>query len=292
MSNSLFKYLNISPVEERWGIYVTTVGYSKIDPKDYYPDQGHPQSHKLTWNRGRTLNDYYLVFIADGKGLFGSAITPCTEVSAGTCFFLFPEVWHRYKPDIQSGWKEYWVGFNGFYVEQLIKNRFFCAETPFVNVNFNVEMLVLFKKLMDTVIASPMGYQQQIAGITLQILGLANTIATSSVNDNDPVGKLIASAKFILQESFESSVNMEKLASQLPMGYSSFRKAFKKITGESPNQYHLNLRLNRAKDLLATTLLNINEVSEQTGFDSVFYFSKLFKKKNGISPNLYRKETV
>jgi transcriptional regulator GlxA family with amidase domain len=76
------------------------------------------------------------------------------------------------------------------------------------------------------------------------------------------------------------------------MGYSSFRKAFKQITGESPNQYHLNLRLNRAKDLLMTTILNINEIADQTGFESVFYFSKLFKKKNGVSPHNFRKNAL
>ena len=85
---------------------------------------------------------------------------------------------------------------------------------------------------------------------------------------------------------------MENLARQLPMGYSSFRIAFKKICGESPNQYHLKLRLNRAKDLLTTTALNINEVADQTGFESVYYFSKVFKKKMGVSPNAFRKNAA
>jgi transcriptional regulator GlxA family with amidase domain len=74
------------------------------------------------------------------------------------------------------------------------------------------------------------------------------------------------------------------------MGYSAFRKAFKRMTGQSPNQYHLNVRLNRAKKLLTSTVLNINEISNHTGFESVYYFSKLFKKKNGVSPRSYRNE--
>ena len=55
--NAYFKYLNISSVEERWGLYVTTVGYSKIDPNQKYPNEEHPQDHSLTWNKGRILND-------------------------------------------------------------------------------------------------------------------------------------------------------------------------------------------------------------------------------------------
>ncbi|HEU4609197.1 MAG TPA: helix-turn-helix transcriptional regulator, partial [Chitinophagaceae bacterium] len=86
----------------------------------------------------------------------------------------------------------------------------------------------------------------------------------------------------------EDSLNMEELAAELPMGYVSFRKAFKLVTGESPNQYLLNLRLERARHLLSTTALNISEIADQTGFGSVFYFSKLFRKKHGLSPGQFR----
>jgi AraC-like DNA-binding protein len=289
--NNYFKYLNISALEETWGFYVTTVGYSKIDPNQNYPNnEEHPQNHTLTWNKGRILNGYYMIFISKGEGVFESALTPPSEINAGTCFFLFPGVWHRYKPNLQSGWEEYWVGFNGFYPEQLMNKDLFNRENPFINVGLNKDLLILFRQLIETIGKSCAGYPQQIAGITLQILGLVNAVSLHQEYDNDPVGKLISKAKFLLQESVEEPVDIEKLARKLPMGYSSFRKAFKKITGESPNQYHLNLRLSRAKDLLATTALNINEVADQTGFDSVFYFSKLFKKKNGVPPKSYRRE--
>ncbi len=283
-----FKYLNVTTVEERWGMYITTVGYSKVGPNDDYPNQEHPSSHQLTWNRGRILNDYYIVFISKGEGIFESALSPAADAVAGTCFFLYPGVWHRYKPDHKSGWEEYWVGFNGYYIEQLMTNSFFDRQSPFVYLGLNKDILVLFRNLIEMVQASLTGYPQQIAGITMQILGLINNVALHRDYNNDPVGKLIAKAKFIIQESFENTIDMQQLAKELSMSYSSFRKAFKQITGESPNQYHLSLRLNRARDLLTSTVLKINEIAEHTGFDSVFYFSKMFKKKNGVSPKSYR----
>jgi len=289
LQKNYFKYLNITPLEEQWGMYVTTIGYSKIDPNDNYPNQEHPQSHQLTWNRGRILNDYYIIFISKGKGVYDSALTEPFEVAAGTCFFLYPGVWHRYKPNPNVGWEEYWVGFNGFYIQQMMANGFFERQNPFIYLGLNKDILILFRDLIESVQASLTGYPQQIAGITLQILGLINNISQHHEYNDNPVGKLISKAKFIIQESFEDTLDMEKLARELPMGYSSFRKAFKRITGESPNQYHLKLRLERAKNLLTTTVLNINEVADQTGFESVFYFSKLFKKKNGVSPNSFRK---
>src|SRR5215217_3716096 len=288
MLQNYFKYLNVTSFEHKWGMYVTSAGYSKVEPDDQYPNQQHPESHHLTWNRGRILNDYYVVFISRGKGIYGSALTKPEEVVAGNCFLLYPGIWHRYKPDPKLGWEEHWVGFNGNFVHQLMNQEIFDRKRPIIDLGFNTEMLILYKKLMDEVQLSSVGYPQQIAGLTMQILGLLSKLSRYNDRANDPAGRLIAKAKFLIQESFENSLDMEKLAGELPMGYSSFRKAFKKATGQSPNQYHLNLRLERARNLLAMTALNVNEISDQTGFESVSYFSRLFKKKHGVSPRGYR----
>lgn len=287
--NNYFKYLNISDTEEKWGFYITTVGYSRVDPNQRYPNnKEHPQSHSLDWNKGRILNGYYIIFISRGRGVFESAHTQPVTITEGTCFFLYPGVWHRYKPDPESGWEEYWIGFKGHYPDKLMNNVFFNASNPFIKAGLNRELLYLFQKVLETVRTSAAGYHQVTAGITLQVLGLLNAASVKQDQLNDPVRKLISKAQFILQETFDSPVNMEKLAKELPMSYSSFRKAFKKNTGVSPNQYLLDLRLNKAKDLLTSTALNINEVAHQTGFDSLFYFSKLFKKKNKVSPKSFR----
>ena len=110
--HNYFKYLNITPLEEKWGFYVSTVGYTKINPHQHYPNNDeHPKNHSFNWNNGRVLKGYYIVFISKGSGVFESAKTEPTTVDAGTCFFLYPGEWHRYKPDIKSGWEEFWVGF-------------------------------------------------------------------------------------------------------------------------------------------------------------------------------------
>src|SRR5436305_5956430 len=110
--NNYHKYLPASEKDKEWGFYITTAGYSRVGPDEAYPsNKEHPSTHYFTWNNGRILDGYYLVFIAKGQGVFESALTKPEVVKAGTCFFLFPGVWHRYKPDKNSGWEEYWVGY-------------------------------------------------------------------------------------------------------------------------------------------------------------------------------------
>jgi AraC-like DNA-binding protein len=175
-------------------------------------------------------------------------------------------VWHRYKPHPNHGWEEYWVGFNGHYPDELMRKKIFVPESPFVDVGLNDELLQLFHLLISTVATAQPGYRQIITGITLQILGLVNAIAKYRTVDEGNPPKMIAKAKFLLQESIESPINLEEMVKELPMGYSRFRKLFKETVGISPNQYLLELRLNKAKELLQSTNLSINEIAYKTGF--------------------------
>ena len=291
--NNYHKYFPISSMEEKWGLYINTAGYSRINSHSNYPvNNEHPNSHSFSWNKGRILSDYYLVFISKGEGVFESAVTKPAHKSEGECFLLYPGIWHRYKPDPAFGWEEYWIGFNGSYPSDLMHKGFFSPEQPLINVGMCCDLLNLFHFLIEKMHSSSSGHPQVIAGIALQILGVVMARSMNKDHENNALGILIDKAKFLLQESIEHPVDMELLARNLPMGYSAFRKDFKKITGQSPNQYHLNLRLNKAKDLLTSTLLSISKIAHQTGFDSIFYFSKLFKKKNGKSPKSYRTEII
>lgn len=292
MDKNFFKYLSVSPKEDKWGLYITALGRSFVKSFEDYPQGRHPHTYELTWNRGRTLDDYFLVFISKGEGVFSSANCPTKKVEAGTCFFLYPRVWHRYKPEPQIGWEEYWVGFNGPFADYIMKNNFYHPEDPFIHFGLETEMLVIFTKMVDLIKSSFLGYQQQLAGLLIQLLGLIHTTTKVDIKKSSPTEQLIAKAKFLIQESFERPLDVEVLATELPMGYSAFRKQFKMITGESPHQYHQRFRLERAKELLTTTLLNINEIADQTGFESVYHFSKLFKAKTGVSPSIYRSDNT
>lgn len=286
---TFYKYLPVADTEEQWGFYVNTVGYTRISPRETYPPrQGHPASHAFTWNKGRILNGYYLVFISGGKGVFESRRTPPTHIAEGTCFFLFPEMWHRYKPDLDSGWEEYWVGFKGQYPDLLMKTHFFHPDAPFLDVGLDESLLVLFQRLLEIVQNARPGYHQIITGVTLEMLALIHTLSQHKRRSGDLTRELIEKAMFFMRESLDKPVSMQALARELPMGYSKFRKAFKTVTGFSPHEYHLALRMERARELLSSTNLTINEVAYQTGFDSAYYFSKFFKKKSGVSPSRFR----
>jgi AraC-like DNA-binding protein len=59
--------------------------------------------------------------------------------------------------------------------------------------------------------------------------------------------------------------------------------------GMSPKEYIIKLRLDRSMELLQCTDLSVGEISDIVGYQDPLYFSKLFKRKLGVSPAAYRK---
>jgi AraC-like DNA-binding protein len=283
------KYINVTDAEKQWGFYVNTVGSAKVGPNKNYPNNRiHPENHSFTWDKGRILDGFYIVFITRGEGILESARTKTYTVKAGTCFLLFPGIWHRYRPHPKHGWEEYWVGFNGSYPTELMQNGNFTPESPFIEVGLNTELLDLFHLLIKKVQIAELGYRQIISGLALQILGHLHTIAKYKPDGENGNSKWMMQGKFLLQESIDSPENLEEVLKDLPMSYSSFRKIFKEQMGISPNQYVLELRLDKAMQLLRATNMSINEIADQAGFDSISYFSRMFKQRTSISPKEYR----
>lgn len=83
-----------------------------------------------------------------------------------------------------------------------------------------------------------------------------------------------------------------KLPNHVHINESYFSRTFKKECGNSVISYITNLRINKAKELLATSNLKTFEISEAVGIHDPAYFSVLFKKNTGMSPKAYRDQFV
>ncbi len=68
-----------------------------------------------------------MVYISLGRGWLETARRPRQTLEAGSVFLLFPDVWHRYRPMTDTGWREHWIGFGGSQVRRWAKAGFFTA---------------------------------------------------------------------------------------------------------------------------------------------------------------------
>lgn len=67
---------------------------------------------------------------------------------------------------------------------------------------------------------------------------------------------------------------------------------FKKYAGTTIAKFILNIRIEKAQELLTTTNLSVTEISEKVGFCDYNYFCRVFRKYNGISPQKYRTQNI
>lgn len=88
------------------------------------------------------------------------------------------------------------------------------------------------------------------------------------------------------------AVTLKDMADFLHMNASYFSVLFKEQTGLTFSEFVTRRRVQRAKELLAGTRLTINEISEQTGYQTAKYFVKVFRALEGVSPSQYRKSVM
>ena len=92
-------------------------------------------------------------------------------------------------------------------------------------------------------------------------------------------------ARMTIQENFRNDLSVEALASSVGISVSYFRRLFQEVYGCPPMQYIINLRIEHARDLLLSQEVNVTEAAHLSGFNDIYYFSRLFKKKTGLTPS-------
>lgn len=288
--NRNIKYFSTSSTDEAWGIVATTIGSQLIPPNSSYPRSEHPTSHVFNPQQGRILKEYQIIYISEGKGWFESSSCRRQEVKAGTVIMLFPDEWHTYEPDKETGWFEYWIGFKGEHIDGLIRKGFFSPKQPIFNLGYCSSIVNLYDDAINHAAQEKRAYQQIVSSIVLYILGTVYyKYENETFNDSFAANK-INEAKAIMKQEIGCQLSPEKIAQNLGVSYSWFRKMFKLYTNTSPAQYQANLIVIKAKELLDITELNITEISYQLGFENVSQFSTFFRRKTGIPPLQYRKE--
>ena len=283
------KYLAVSPDDLRWGTAVNSVGFQDVGPGEAYPPSDHPSRYLFSEERGRTLNEYQLLYITRGEGRFRSThVRDGVPLTAGSLFLLFPGEWHSYRPNPETGWKEYWIGFNGSQVAQWEKGGFFSRERPVWQVGLHSDIVALYKDAIQTAASQQSGFQQCLGGIVAHLMGLARFYERQETFSE--VRDRINKAKILIEEQYRT-IGPEDVAAQLYMGYSNFRRIFKEYTGFAPAQYIQEVRLNHIKELLTNTMLPIKEIADECGLESYDYFFTLFRRLTGMTPLEYRNVT-
>jgi transcriptional regulator GlxA family with amidase domain len=94
----------------------------------------------------------------------------------------------------------------------------------------------------------------------------------------------------VMNANLQRRISLTELAGAANLSRSHLCRLFKTQTGLSQGEYLRRLRMGKARDLLAASVLSIKEVMAAVGYDSKSHFSRQFRRSFGLAPSEYRKK--
>lgn len=115
---------------------------------------------------------------------------------------------------------------------------------------------------------------------------LLDMVFGSGAQDDHPLAGVI---EYVERNISDPLLSNEQLAKQIGFSEVYLRKLFLKYYNTTPKQYILDIRLQKAKQLLTDTPFSVTAIAEECGFSSVFHFCRAFRQKVGMTPTEYSK---
>ncbi len=103
--------------------------------------------------------------------------------------------------------------------------------------------------------------------------------------------QVIEKINHMLKTKFEDpSFSLDYLADSIGMSTAYMCRIYKQYTGNTINDVLAGIRMSKARELLVSTQLSVNEIAERIGYSNPTYFYRVFKKENGVTPNEFRRK--
>lgn len=283
------RYYERSAEERSRAFCVLSLGYNRIAARMDYDgfQRRHPRDRRFSDKSGRTLESLVLVHISGGHGSFRSGPSGAIPVPANSIFFVFPGVPHSYRYDDATGWDEEWIEFEPSAVLPLLAAAGITPESPLRTFPSVPSVVEAFQSLFDVSLRDEPSVSILVEAIAHCVLAEAITVWRKGDFDT-AAGRAVEKMRQSLVLGIDEPRTIAESSRLAGMSVSRMRELFRQATGLSPKKYQLRARLVRAGRLLRETDLPVGVIAEQTGFESIFAFSRRFRKLLGISPSEYR----
>ncbi|WP_195571256.1 AraC family transcriptional regulator [Paenibacillus sp. 1001270B_150601_E10] len=243
---------------------------------------------------GPNVLDYILIhYVQSGKGELHMRDT-VYKLKEGDSFFIFPGELATYASDEVDPWAYRWIALRGSHAEKLLADSGVGPHCPIVRLTSYHRLNRLFERVQTALQQGGFSGDLEAEGyvrIALAEYSKAHEherVSTPEVRTE--IERQIEQAVRYITLRYYSPISIESLAQQYGYHRTYFSKMFHELTGESPIQLLIRLRMERARTLLLTTQLSIEQISSSVGYADALYFSKMFKRTFGDSPTGYRKQ--
>lgn len=220
---------------------------------------------------GPAVRNYTLLhYVANGKGIFQSGGTTY-PVKAGEVFRILPGEVTVYQADWKEPWSYRWVGFDGG-----LSGRF--ASLPPV---FAVSAGLAHCFSMEDSEGTP---EYRVASKLFRLYAELFDSAPQKIN-------YVRRVQDYVEASYMLKIRVEEIAEQMHLDRRYLSRLFREKTGQTVQDYLISVRMAEAMRCLSQDF-SVAETAERCGYSDVFLFSKMFKRRFGISPANWKKNQI
>ena len=111
-------------------------------------------------------------------------------------------------------------------------------------------------------------------------------------SQNSSCQVILPAIKYLENNYQNPNLTNKKLAEQCKLSEVYFRRVFTNYYNMSPKQFLIDIRINKAKQLLSEGAMKINVIASNCGFSNQYHFCRIFKEKTGLTPTEYMKQNT
>lgn len=256
-----------------------------VEGLGYYPEaSGHVMERQQH-------DDCLIIYCVKGGGQLwvDDHSAPGFSVGEGDLIVLPKGVPHRYRANRNDPWTMYWAHFSGNAALDYLNNLMPTRTSYVVPVGVHAKLISDFENLLSV---QRTGYQFSRFVYASNLLAqLLTYVAVLVPKMGTQAGSYVDLDKIhgMMEQHLSDHLDLETLARSANLSKFHFSKKYKELTGHSPIQHFLHMKMERACYLLDISDQSVANVGEALGYEDPQYFSRLFKKVVGISPRDYRR---
>lgn len=238
---------------------------------------------RCTARVNKVFEGYYCLQYIDGGSIDLRNNEQEMTLKGTWAFASLDKTYSAFKPSVDPGWWHHrYCAFSGSRAKEWMQHQLLPIKPLRV---FNRELITAKFDRLISLFASGSSYS---ASFSNQLEDLLISIKEGATRAREKNANVV-SVMHELERDFGSAIDYAQLAKKYGYSESTLRRKFHSELGISLHQYRLQAKLTAAKSLLSDTSLSIGEISDQLGYESIFYFSRQFKKMMKITPSEMRK---
>lgn len=240
-------------------------------------------------------NNYLFHYVISGKGTLLSndeRERPFRyDISAGKGFLIEPGYVNTYYADRDEPWEYVWVEFGGLRAKECMELAGLSYKSP-VFTTTEPEYGERILDEMMTIVKSQNASSLELIGHLY--LFCDDLIKYSSSRKQTQGGNLsefyVREAVVYIEHNYAKNITVEELARMCKLDRSYFGKIFKKVLGQSPQEFLIHYRMAKAADALIVGNESVGDIGVSVGYPNILHFSRAFKGVYGMSPREYRQK--